>query len=70
MFFKTRKPLTDAQKFDVILEYLNAEMARWQEVASRDEPTDKADARIMYLEEQILLTFAQRSLEISIANAK
>jgi hypothetical protein len=73
MFFKIRKPITDAEKLDAILEYLNNEMTRWRLSASpaaSQSHTDKVNARIMYLEEQIALTSARRALENINPNAK
>lgn len=66
MIFKTRKPITEVEKLDAILEYLNAEMTRWQLSASpaaSQSHADKVNARIMYLEEQIALTSAKRAVE-------
>jgi hypothetical protein len=69
MFFKTRKPITEVEKLDAILEYLNAEMTRWQNSKTlaghlvTKEYINKVDHRIMYLEEQIVLTSAKRALE-------
>ena len=71
MFFKTRKPITEAEKLDAILEYLNNEMTRWQlcarpdttAIPGRTEYVNKVNARIMYLEEQIALTTARRAVE-------
>jgi hypothetical protein len=66
MFFKTRKPITEVEKLDAILEYLHAEMTRWQLSASpaaSESHTNKVNARIMYLEEQIALTTAYRAVE-------
>jgi len=66
MFFKTRKTITEVEKLDAILEYLNYEMDRWMLSASpsaSQSHTDKVNARIMYLEEQIALTSARLAVE-------
>ena len=65
MFLKTRK-ITEVEKLDIILEYLNKEKTRWTLVASdttSQSHTDKVNARLMYLEEQIALTAAYRAVE-------
>jgi hypothetical protein len=66
MFFKIRKPITEVEKLDAILEYLQAEMTRWQRSASptaSESHATKVNARIEYLEEQIALTTARRAVE-------
>ncbi len=66
MFFKTRKSITEVEKLDAILEYLNYEMTRWMLSASpsaSQSHNDKVNARIMYLEEQIALTSARLAVE-------
>jgi len=70
MFFKTRQ-ITEIEKLDAILEYLNNEMTRWQScvrpdttaIPGRPEYVNKVNARIMYLEEQIALISAKHAVE-------
>lgn len=66
MFFKKTRKITELEKLDAILEYLNNEMTRWQlnvSPATSKSHADKVNARIMYLEEQIALISAKRAVE-------